>query len=185
MTPTYSEVSTTVRLVSRQYPIAAPNHTISPEVAADLAAATDVLFTTDEIIDASAILNTLLSREDWVGLINTLSAANARLLQRHLLTHPELDPEVEIRELAARIVTRMWSSPEHEMLGWAKLMGRHNGGNLYTLDPLARGLIETEDADASLVTSALLATGLSAIVSHEAGLLNYGDAIREVLSVQS
>lgn len=162
--------------------IAAPNHAISPEIANALAIAADTLFTTDEIIDASAILNTLLSHDDWVGLINTLSAANARLLQRHLLAHPELNPETEIRELAARIVTRMWSRPEREMLGWAKLMGRHNGGNLYTLDPVARRLLETADASIGLVTSAQLATGLSAIVSHEAGLPNHGDAIREVLS---
>ena len=167
---------------NKRMSMAAPNHRISPEIAADLASATDELFTTEKIVDASAILNALLSREDWVGLINTLSAANARLLQRYLLAHPELDPTTAIRELAARIVTRMWSSPEDELLGAAKLLARHLEGNLYALDADTRRLLETADADTSLVTSALLATGLSAIVSHEEGLVNYGDAIREVLS---
>lgn len=162
--------------------IAAPNHTVSPEVAAELASAADTLFTTEKIIDASAILNTLLSTKDRFGLINTLSAANARLLQRHLLAHPELNPETEIRELAARIVTRMWSSPEDELLGAAKLLARHLEGNLYALDADTRRLLEGADATVSRVTSVLLATGLSAIVSHEAGLPNHGDAIREVLS---
>jgi hypothetical protein len=162
--------------------IAAPNHTVSQEIAAELATAADTLFTTEEIIDASAILNTLLSNKDRVGLLNTLSAANARLLQRHLLTHPELNPEVEIRELAARIVTRMWSRPEDEMLGAAKLLARYRDGNLNALDSDTRRLLENSDPGINLHTSALLATGLSAIVSHEAGLPNHGDALREVLS---
>jgi hypothetical protein len=177
----------TTNTENKFYPIAASNHTISPEVAADLAVAADTLFTTEEIIDASAILNTLLSRKELMGrfaLINTLSAANARLLQRHLLAHPELTPEVEIRELAARVVTRMWSRPENELLGAAELLGRHRDGNLNALDADTRHLLETEDASTGLLVSALLATGLSAIVSHEAGLPNHGDGIREVLSVQ-
>jgi hypothetical protein len=37
--------------------MAAPNHAVSPEIAAELAAATDAPFTTEEIIDASAILS--------------------------------------------------------------------------------------------------------------------------------
>jgi hypothetical protein len=159
-----------------------PNHFYNPEVAEALATATDTLFTTDEIIDASAILNALLSRKDFPSLIYTLSAAKGLLLQRHLLAHPELTPEAEIRELAARIVTRMWSCPEDEMLGAAQLLGSHRGGNLNALDKDSRRLLEESDASVGLHTLALLATGLSAIVSHEAGLPNHGDAIREVLS---
>ena len=115
-------------------------------------------------------------------MIYTLSAAYGLLLERHLLAHPELSPEVEIRELAARIVTRMWAHPKDEMLGAAKLLARHREGNLNALDSDTRRLIEDADASTSLHTMAMLATGLSAIVSHESGLPNNGDAIREALS---
>jgi hypothetical protein len=161
---------------------AAPNHRISPEIVVELAAAADTLFTTTELIDASAILNTLLANKDRFGLINTLSAANGRLLQRHLQTHPELDPVSEIRELAARIVTSMWDRPEDELLGEAKLLARHVEGNMNALNVATRQLLDNSDSSVNLLISALLATGLSAIVSHETGLPNHGDAIREVLS---
>jgi hypothetical protein len=162
--------------------IAAPNHTISPEIASELAVAADTLFTTTELIDASAILNTLLTNKDRFGLINTLSAANGRLLERHLLTHPKLNPQVEIRELASRIVTGMWDRPEDELLGEAKLLARHVEGNLNFVDPSTKRLLETSNSSVNLLISALLATGLSAIVSHETGLPHHGDALREVLS---
>jgi hypothetical protein len=162
--------------------IAAPNHTISPEIASNLAEAADTLFTTDEIIDASAILNELLSHKDRLALITTLNATEARLLQRYTEAHPEMAPDVITRELAARIVTRMWSCPEDEILGGAILLTHVHNGNLNLLDENTRCLIGTASPNDYLHTSALLATGLSAIVSHETGLVNHGDAIREVLS---
>jgi hypothetical protein len=162
--------------------IAASNHTISPEIAADLATAADTLFTTEKIIDASAILNTLLSRKDRLGLLTTLDAAQARLFQRYTLAHPEVALDDAARELASRIVTRVWDRPEDEILGGVILLTHVHEGNLNTLDPNARHLLETADPDTYLHTSALVALGLSALVSHEAGLANYGDALREALS---
>src|ERR1017187_10096789 len=85
-----------------------PHAMFTPEVADALAAAADSVFKTDELSDTTAIMNALLSCKDRGALIYTLSAAYGLLLERHLLAHPELSPEVEIRELAARIVTRMW-----------------------------------------------------------------------------
>ena len=76
----------------------------------------------------------------------------------------------------------MWDRPEDELLGEAKLLARHVEGNMNALNVATRQLLDNSDSSVNLLISALLATGLSAIVSHETGLPNHGDAIREVLS---
>jgi hypothetical protein len=161
---------------------AAPHHTINQEIAVDLAATTDTLFMIDEIVDATALMNSLLSNKDRIALLTTLNAAEARLFQQYTTAHPDVTADVAARELAGRIVDSMWSSPDNELLGGAILMTHVHGGSLFALDADTRRLLETAHLSEYLRTSALLVTGLSFIVSYELGLAHYGDAIRKVLS---
>lgn len=154
------------------------DHSFSPEIAEALAKAADELFTTERIVDASGILNAVLSNENWLGLISTLSEVGERLLERYALVHPEL----ELGELSAKIVTRMWDRPEDELLGGAYLAAWANKGVLNSLSATTRGLIEGADPSTGLMVKALLVTGLSMIVSHEARDTRYGDAIRKTFS---
>ncbi len=157
----------------------AANYTINPEVAEAIAAACDELFTTDRIVDASAVINGLITGQGRFELIRAAMAANTRLLGRYLAGRGE--PMVEIRELAARLMDRVWSSPEDEVLAEAQLLAHYYDGNLNRLDAETRHLLETADFSTDLVVMVLISTGLSAIVSREENLPHYGDALREVL----
>ena len=157
----------------------AANYTIVPEVAEAMAAACDELFTTDRIVDASAVIDGLITGWDHYAFLSAVMAGNTRLLGRYLAGRGE--PMAEIRELAARLMDRVWSSPEDEMLAEAQLLAHYYDGNLNRLDAETRRLLETADLTNSLAVMVLISTGLSAILSREEDLPRYGDALREVL----
>ena len=157
----------------------AANYTIVPEVAEAVAAACDELFTTERIVDASAVIDGLITGWEHHAFLSAVMAGNTRLLDRYLEGRDE--PMAEIRALAERLMDRVWSSPEDEMLAEAQLLAHYYDGNLNRLDAETRHLLETADFSTDLVVMVCICTGLSAIVSREEDLPRYGDALREVL----
>lgn len=157
------------------------NFDLTPEIVEQLAAATDELFTTDKLIDATSIMDELLRRSELdsrINLINTICDILERLVKRYFELYPDKVAVDETKEMAARIIARMWDRPESELLGAATLLARYYGGNLNALNRDSYRVITTADGSESLLVVALLTTGLSAIVSHEMGLASPGEAIR-------
>lgn len=157
------------------------SHSFSREIAEDLANATDELFTTEKLVDATEIMDAVLRNQNRMGLVSTLDNLVDRLLSRYLASHPELDNTEGMSTLTGRIVGHMWDSPDEELLGWACLMGAQNGGDLMRLNPEARRVLEGADGNGIVQVLGLLVTGLSFIISNEAGPSDPGSAIREVL----
>lgn len=157
------------------------SHSFSREIAEKLAGAADELFTTDELVDATEIMDAVLSNPNRMGLVSTLDNLLGRLLGRYLAKNPEADNTEGMGSLTSRIISGMWDSADEELLGWACLMGAQNGGDLMRLNPEARRVLEGADGNGIVQVLGLLVVGLSRIVSSEAGERKSGWAIREEL----